>query len=77
MKKPTKDQWIPIIPKIENKPKRLSMELTHRSSVLLDVDLPFIAKIKSDHIQYFVIFVELNLTSISTKSQMIKIEVKP
>jgi len=77
MKKPPKDQWIPIIPKIGKKPKRLSMELTHRSSVLLDVDLPFIKDMKTDHIQTFVIFTELNLTSISTKSQMIKIEVKP
>jgi hypothetical protein len=77
MKKPKKDQWFSIIPKIAEKPKRLSMELTHRSSVLLDVDLSFIKEMKTDRIQSFIIFTELNLTSISARSQMIKIEVKP
>ena len=77
MKVPPKAQWNAIIPEIPKNPKHISMELTHRSSVLVDIDLSFIKDIKTDHIQYFYIFTELNLTSIHARSEFIKITVKP
>ncbi len=77
MKVPAKSKWNALIPKIMKNAKHISMELTHRSSVLLDVDLSFIEHMKTDHIQYFYIFTELNLTSISSRSKFIKITVKP
>ena len=77
MKIPPKDKWHSIIPEIEKNPKHMTMELKHRSAALIDVDLPFIEKLKTDHVQYFYIFTELNMKSIFTRSKFIKIMVKP
>ena len=77
MKVPPKDKWKAVIPTIEKDARRMTMELSHRSSALLDVELPFIEKMKTDHVQYFYIFTELNLTSIPMRSKFIKIMVKP
>ena len=77
MKIPPKDKWNSVIPTVEKDARRMTMELRHRSSALIDVELPFIEKLKTDHVQYFYIFTELNLTSISVRSKFIKIMVKP
>ena len=78
MKKPKKEDWFSYIPKIEKKPKRMPLTLEHRNSVLIDVKIPFIEKIKGlNKAQDFVVFAELNLSSISAKSDYIKITVTP
>ncbi len=77
MKKPDKDQWKAIIPNVGESPKRMTLELAPRNSVLLDVVLPFVEKMNIDSPQDFILYVKLNLSSVSARSKFIKITVKP
>jgi hypothetical protein len=77
MRKPPKKDWIPLIPNFEKNIKRVTLELAHRNFVLIDKKLPFIKDMETKAPQIFVVYAELNLTSISAKSRLIKITVKP
>jgi hypothetical protein len=77
MKKPKKEEWRVISPKIPDKPKRMSLQLDFGNSVYIDKTLPFIAKMKLNKPVEFVMYAELNLTSITKRSPYIKITVIP
>jgi len=77
MKKPTKDQWKVIAPEIGDSPKRMTLDLATRNSVLLKTNLDFVKDIKIKSPQDFLIYAELNLSSIRIRSKMMQIRINP
>jgi hypothetical protein len=77
MKIPVKDQWKVISPKIGENPKRMTLDLAHRNSVLLNTNLDFVKDLKIITPQYFMIYGKLNLSSISKRSRFLKIKINP
>ena len=77
MKKPPKDQWKIISPEIGENPKRMTLALASRNSVLLKTNLAFIKDIKIKTPQDFLIFAKLNLSSLPIRSKLIQIRITP
>ena len=77
MKKPKKEEWMVISPTIPKKPKHMALELDPGNYVYVDKLLPFIAKMKLTEPKEFVVYAELNLTSIKKRSPYVKITVTP
>lgn len=77
MKKPKKEDWMVISPKIPEKPRRMPLELEPGNYVYIDKLLPFITNMKLTAPKEFVVYAELNLKSITKRSPYIKIKVTP
>lgn len=87
MKKPPENQWFSIKPELKAKPESMTLELSPRNSVLLDVELPFIKDLKPSEPKHFVIYAQIkvdyiikNQIKVDTfllQSKYIKIIVKP
>lgn len=76
-KKPEKDQWKVLIPQIEENPKRMTLDLAPRNSVLLKTKLNFVKDMQINSPQDFLIYGELNLSSLPIKSRLMKIRINP
>jgi hypothetical protein len=48
MKKPSKGDWVPIIPDVAEKQQRRSLELKYKNSVLIEADLSYIKELKPE-----------------------------
>jgi hypothetical protein len=77
MKKPRKEDWMVLTPKIPKKAKHMPLELESGNYVYIDKFLPFIANMKLTAPKEFVVYAELNLTSITKRSPYIKITLTP
>ena len=77
MKKPKKEDWFLIAPKMPPKPKRMPLQLDPGNSVYVDKRLTFISKLKLTEPRQFIVYAELNLNSIKKCSGYIKITVNP
>ena len=79
MKKPKKEDWMVLIPEMPEKPKpkRMVLELETGNYVYIDKLLPFITNMKLTEPKEFVVYAELNLTSIKKRSPYVKITVTP
>jgi len=74
---PPLKEFTPLIPPVEKKPKRMTLELKPKTSVLIDKFLTFVRVVDSKEPVTFIIFAELNLTSISARSGFFKVTVLP
>ena len=70
-------EFTPLIPDVGKKPKRMTLELQPRTSVLVGKLLIFIRSLDIKKPTKFVVFAELNLKSISARSEFVKITVLP
>ena len=77
MRKPKKEDWLVIAPEIPPKAKRMPLQLDPGNSVYIDKLLTFISKLKLTEPSEFIVYAELNLTSIKKRSAYIKIKVIP
>lgn len=77
MKKPEDSQWKVISPAIEENPKRMTLDLAPNNAVLLKTKLDFIKDMKIITPQDFLIYAELNLSSLPIKSRWMKIRINP
>ena len=77
MKKPPIDKWQVLAPKTKLNPKRMTLDLNHRNSVLIKSKLTFIKDMKIRTPKDFLLFGALNLTSIRIKSRIMKIRINP
>ena len=74
---PPLKEFVPLIPDIGKKPRRMTLELQPGTSVIVDKLLTFIRLTHVTRATTFVVFAELNLRSISARSDFIKIVVLP
>jgi hypothetical protein len=77
MKKPKREEWKLLAPKIPEKPKRLTLQLNPDNSVYIDKFLTFVNDMRLTKPKQFIVYAELNLTSITVRSPYIRITVKP
>lgn len=74
---PTFDKWKALKPDIGETPKRMTLDLKHRNSVLITTGLPFVKDMKIRTPQNFLIIGKLNLSSLPIRSRMVRIRVNP
>ena len=77
MKLPPFKDWKKIAPKIGDKPRRMTLDLHHRNSTLINTKFSFIKDLKLYTTKDFLVFAKLNLMSLPIKSRIIKIRVIP
>jgi hypothetical protein len=77
MDAPPLKEFKELAPSIGKKPKRMTLELRPKTSVVVDKLLTFIRILNVEKPVSFILFAELNLKSISARSEFIKIVVLP
>ena len=77
MKLPPFKEWKKISQKVGDKPRRMTLDLHHRNSTLVNVKYSFIKNLKLYTSKDFLVFAKLNLMSLPVKSRIVKIRVIP
>jgi hypothetical protein len=77
MKLPPFKDWKKIAPKIGKKPRRMTLDIRHRNSTLINVPFSFFKNLKLYTTKEFLVFAKLNLTSLPVKSRITKIRIIP
>ena len=77
---PTPDKWVCIAPEIKKPVRRMTLELTHDTSTIIEKTIDFkkdVIKKDIDKAQTFAIYAELYLESLPEKSRPAKITITP
>jgi hypothetical protein len=80
MPTPEQDKWVCIAPTIKKPFRRMTLELAHDNSTIVEKSIDFkkdVVKTEIEKPQTFIVYAELNLESLPLKSRPAKITITP